>query len=221
MYQLVLEFWNFFKPNLYSTKQLGSRELEGCLRSALSALLRLIPFPSCLPLLMQNTYTVWGRSVHLSLLKASLLLVPYRDTTVSALFLPGNKPRWTAMFPFSPSPPHWVSSPRKTSSAALPCVCIVWLSSAVVLPLCSSLPVRKDHKPFNYKHSSYVVAPMGQIDTPSDLSSKDEKNSSFRPAQYSYSLRSSSDQPCPVPHLSTRLLMFLMSFFFFSPFLRI
>lgn len=61
--------------------------------------------------------------------------------------------------------------------------------------------------------SSYVVAPMGKIDTPCDLSSKDETNSSFRPAQYSYSLRSSSEQPCPVPHLSTRLLMFLMPFF--------
>lgn len=137
---------------MYSTKQLGSRELEDCLRSALSALLRLIPFPSCLPLLRQNTYTVWGRSVPLSMLKASFLLVPYRDTTVSALFLPGNKPWWTVMFPFTPSPPHWVSSQRKTSSAALSCVCIVRLSSAVVLPLCSPLPVRKDHKPFNCKH---------------------------------------------------------------------
>lgn len=137
---------------MYSTKQLGSRELEDCLRSALSALLRLIPFPSCLPLLRQNTYTVWGRSVPLSMLKASFLLVPSRDTTVSALFLPGNKPWWTVMFPFTPSPPHWVSSQRKTSSAALSCVCIVRLSSAVVLPLCSPLPVRKDHKPFNCKH---------------------------------------------------------------------
>lgn len=57
--------------------------------------------------LMQNAYRVWGRSMYLSMrsiteLKASLMLVPYRNTTVSASFLPGNKLRWKVMFFLTP-----------------------------------------------------------------------------------------------------------------------
>lgn len=65
-------------------------------------------------------------------LKISLLMMPYRNTTVSALFYPGRKVWIKFIFPLTPSPPHQLSSHRKTSSGALYCTCIAKLCSAVM-----------------------------------------------------------------------------------------
>lgn len=132
-------------------------QLRDCWIFLLSAVLRLSSFPSFEPFLVQNIYTAWSRSKHLRVrslpeLKTSLLLVPYRNTAVSALFYLERKVWRKFIFPLTPWPPHQLSSPRKTSSATLSCTCIVKLCSAVMtLPLSTALPVKKDQNPLNCK----------------------------------------------------------------------
>lgn len=155
--------------------------------------------------------------MHLSMrsfseLKASLLLVPYRYTTVQPYFFQEINSDGKLCFP---TLLHLLIGWAVTGRPLLqPCL-VSELSSSVLLPWSFLSPVHYQLKKTTTHLTANTVATQlhqWANQTPHLISAL-----KMRKTLVTHStLRSSSDQPCPVPYLSTRLFMlFMLSFFFF------
>lgn len=138
--------------------------------------------------------------VHSIPLWASLLPVPYRyptDTT-SSLLLPWNK-LWQKALLITPSSPPQLSRHR----IPFPQLCVCCPAHFCC---CGPLQAKQDRSLFNCNCNDYLVAPQSKIDI-----SIWSHLYRWKKLYLCDLVRSSIDQPCPVPQI-TRCLMFPILF---------